>query len=166
MRRTNDLLTDLMVDLMRIPTSLVGPMSTLNGKRKEMGASMADSFDNAMKEYDDFLKDMSVSVINSNVIKTETGVIVKAELPGFKKEDISVDVEDNVLTIFADMKAEEETDKEYIRKEIRTGKFMRKFNLDGYDKDSIKADYTDGILSVSIDAIKKEPTDKKKIEIM
>jgi HSP20 family protein len=90
---------------------------------------------------------------------------VKAELPGIEKEDIKVDVKDNVLTLRGE-RSEEKTDEKdrYYRRERHFGSFTRAFALpENVDSEAIKADYKDGVLSILIP--KPEGTVPKKITV-
>lgn len=94
--------------------------------------------------------------------------LVEAELPGFKKEDISVNVEDDVLTVSASTKTEEEEkekDGKYIRRERRYGSYSRSFDVAGIDAEKIKADYKNGILELSLPKAKEDKPEARKIEV-
>ena len=83
---------------------------------------------------------------------------VEAELPGFKKEDIHLDIDDDCLTISAEHsenKDESDEKKNYIRRERYYGSFSRSFDVSGIDTDAIKAEYNDGILKLTMP--RKEP---------
>lgn len=74
-----------------------------------------------------------------------------ADLPGFKKDDIEINVEDGILTIQAERNEEtEDTDKKgrYIRRERTYGSYKRSFDLSEVDDDNITAKYEDGVLSL------------------
>ena len=74
---------------------------------------------------------------------------LKADLPGFRKEDIDLDVKDGVLTISAKHQADDRTAADnYICRERRTGSFSRSFTLDGIQEDAIRASYQDGVLEL------------------
>ncbi len=92
-------------------------------------------------------------------------VRIDVELPGMKKEDIKVTVEDSVLTVSGERKTKsEEKDKNYIRTERSYGTFARSFTLsDDINTENIKADYKDGILSVSL--AKQEKAKPKEINV-
>lgn len=103
------------------------------------------------------------------VINTREGEYayhVEADLPGVQKEDIVVDVKDNVLTISGERKHKEEVKKEdYYRLESSYGKFQRSFTLPkGVDTENIKAVNNNGVLEV---IIPKSPQAQniKKIEV-
>ena len=79
-------------------------------------------------------------------------IVIKAELPGLEKKDISVDVENRVLTLSGERNYDNEVKEEnYYRRERAYGKFRRAFNLPAdVDSDQIKADFKDGVLKVKI----------------
>ena len=79
-------------------------------------------------------------------------IVIKAELPGMDKKDISVDIENRVLTLSGERSYDNEVKEEnYYRRERATGKFKRAFNLPAdVDADNIKADFKDGVLRVEI----------------
>ena len=79
-------------------------------------------------------------------------VVLKVELPGVKKEEISINIEDRVLTIKGEKKREtqEKKDNRY-REEISYGSFKRSFSLsDDILTDDVIADYKDGMLNVTL----------------
>lgn len=73
-------------------------------------------------------------------------------VPGYKKEDLKVNVEDGVLTISSERKKESEEDKNgYTRREFSYSSFKRSFQLPAnVDADHVKANYVDGVLKLSI----------------
>ena len=79
--------------------------------------------------------------------------VLEAELPGFDKSDIGIDVKDGYLTITATHSEEnDEKDKKgnYVRCERSYGSYARSFNTDGIDTANIKAAYTDGVLRLTL----------------
>ena len=79
--------------------------------------------------------------------------LLEADLPGFKKEDVNIDVDDGYLTISATRKSEyEDKDKKgnYVRCERSYGSYTRSFSLDGINTDNIGAELTDGVLKVTL----------------
>ncbi len=94
-------------------------------------------------------------------------VVIKADLPGLKKEDISVDLTENVLTISGEKKRAEETKKdEYYRYERSFGSFCRRFELPSTLKtEKIKAHFGDGVLELRIPRTKESEHKHKKISI-
>ena len=79
-------------------------------------------------------------------------IVLKAELPGMKKNDFSVDVKDRVLTLSGERNYDNEVKEEnYYRRERACGSFKRAFHLPSdVDADNIKAEFKDGVLRVEI----------------
>jgi HSP20 family protein len=92
-------------------------------------------------------------------------VVLKAELPEMKREDISVTFENGVLTLKGERKFEEETTKEnYHRVERRHGTFSRSFTLPNtVDASRISAAYKDGILTIRLP--QREEAKPKQIDV-
>ena len=85
-----------------------------------------------------------------DIHQNEKEVVVKVELPGLKKEEISIQYEDGILEISGEKKQEEtHEEKNVVYTEISKGNFKRRVNV-GQDIqfDQAKASYTDGVLSV------------------
>ena len=93
---------------------------------------------------------------------------LESELPGIKKEDITIDVHDNVLTITAKKQSEEteeNKDKHYLRKERVNGTFTRSFDVTGIDQDHISAAFDNGVLTLTLPTASPEKPEKKSISI-
>ena len=101
-----------------------------------------------------------------DIYEDKDNIIVKAELPGMKKDDLSIDVKNNVLTLSGERKYEEETKKEnFHRIERSYGKFSRSFTLpDSVKVDKVKANYKDGILEISLPKAKEAKAIPIKVE--
>lgn len=101
-----------------------------------------------------------------NEKEDEGAYYLEVDLPGVKKEDISVEVKDNIMTISGERKfKKEEKDKGYVRTESFFGKFERRFTLPSdVDAQNIEAKTEDGILHIKIPKL-KEKENSKKIEI-
>lgn len=93
---------------------------------------------------------------------------ISAELPGVKKEDIHVTLEDGVLSISAETRSEDKEEKEgrVIRQERRCGKYLRSFTLGSniHEKD-ISADFKDGVLTLKAPKAPEETPQKRRIDI-
>ena len=89
------------------------------------------------------------------------------ELPGIQKEDVSVEVKDNVLTLKGERFPEPEIDAEnYYRKEICFGTFERSFTLqERIQPELIKATFKDGVLKVKIPRPQIEKPNKITVEV-
>lgn len=100
-----------------------------------------------------------------DITEDEKEYTIKAELPDVKKEDIKLNVHDDVLTITGERKYEkEEKGKKYHRVERAYGSFMRSFTLpENADGSKIAAEYKDGLLKVRLP--KSEKAKPKAIEV-
>ena len=102
---------------------------------------------------------------NMDIKETEKEIIIKADLPGMKEEDIDVSIDEDQLIIKGERKVEkEEKEKDYVRVERNYGSFYRSFNIGVPVKsDEVKASYKNGVLEINIP--KAETRKPKKIEI-
>ncbi len=93
-----------------------------------------------------------------DIIKKDKKVVVTAELPGINKEDISIDVNEDVLTLKGERKYENKVkEADFYRKERFSGSFSRSFVLPaGVSTEDINAEYKDGILTIEIPEAEKE----------
>jgi HSP20 family protein len=95
-------------------------------------------------------------------------VVMKADLPGLTKDDLKIDLSENVLTLSGEKKKEEKIDREdYFRYERSFGSFCRRFELPGdLDTEKIKAHFEDGVLEVRIPMLKPSEKKHRKIPIV
>ena len=100
-----------------------------------------------------------------DISENEKDYVVKAEIPGLKKNDIKISIEDDMLTLSGERKFEnEQKENNYHRVERSYGKFQRAFHLpEGTKADEIKANYKNGVLSLTIP--KPEKVKPKEIAI-
>ena len=123
------------------------------------------------KEMEDFGKNFwqyGKADFKTDIIDKGKEYVLEAELPGFKKEDISVDVKDGYLTISAtrnEEKDEKNEKGEYIRRERRYGSFSRSFDISQIDQAGISAGFENGVLKLVLPKINSHEKEIKKIEI-
>jgi HSP20 family protein len=100
-----------------------------------------------------------------DIYETEKAIVLKVELPGIKKENVAVSIENNLLTIHGQRKFEEETKREnYYRVERNYGEFFRSFTLPNYiEPTKIIAEFKEGMLEVNLP--KREEAKPKQVEI-
>src|SRR2546428_11462236 len=100
-----------------------------------------------------------------DIFETEGDIVVKAEMPGMDRKDITLHLENNVLTLRGDRKFEKETkDENYHRIERSYGNFSRSFSIPAtVDEEKIRADYKDGVLKIVLP--KKDQAKPKQIKI-
>ena len=93
----------------------------------------------------------SVLSFRTDVKDTGDAYKLEAELPGFKKEDIKIDIEDDCLTISAERSLNKDEEKpNFIKRERFYGSYSRSFDVSGIDVDKISAAYTDGVLTLDL----------------
>jgi HSP20 family protein len=103
----------------------------------------------------------------TDVIETDKEIVLKAELPGVKKEDVSVEIEGDTLTIKGERKEEkEEKGKKMHRVERFYGSFMRSFTLpENVDAKAIAAEMKDGVLEVHLPKTAAPERKATKVEV-
>ena len=110
------------------------------------------------------LDEISPSV---DIYEEGTDVVVKADVPGMDKKELTVDLTDNVLTISGEKKKEEKIEKkDYHRYERSYGSFCRSFRLpEGINTEKIEAHYNDGVLKVRLPKTEEAKKHTKKIPV-
>ncbi len=125
-----------------------------------------DLFDNFQKQ---FFRDSNATLpaFRADIRDLDDKFVLDAELPGFNKEDISLDLKEGILTIKAEHKeAQEQKQGEYIRRERRTGSFARSFDVSGIDESGISAAYKNGILEVTLPKQAPVVPESRQIDIL
>jgi HSP20 family protein len=101
-----------------------------------------------------------------DVLTKDDDLVIRAELPGLKQEDVDITLQNGVLTISGEHKVDEEEERgNYHVKERRYGSFRRSMTLpEGTDESKVHASFEDGVLEVRVEgaAIEQAP---KRIEI-
>lgn len=103
------------------------------------------------------------SVFKTDIKEEDGRYVLEADLPGFEKENIKLDVDNDILTISAERHSEhEDKDKagNYIRCERSYGSYSRSFDVSAIDSEKITATYENGVLT--LDMPKKEELIPKK----
>ena len=100
-----------------------------------------------------------------DIVEKENEIVVNAELPGVKKEDVKITFENNILTLSSEQKPSEVSEKDTVLlKEIRNSGFDRSVKF-GYQIDAAKisAEMSDGVLTITLP--KTEEAKPKQIEV-
>lgn len=133
--------------------------------RKNHTVSMYNPFHDLDELERRFFSDNSIGEFKTDIRDNGNEYILEADLPGFRKEDIHVDLDDNTLTITAERHSDyEEKDKKgnYIRCERSYGSFSRSFDTSGIDTTNIKAAYDNGILKLTLPKVTEvQPTSRR-----
>ena len=129
--------------------------------------NMFDMFDNFQKK---FFNDSNAKLpaFRTDIRDQGDKFLLEAELPGFQKEEISLELKEGILTIKAEHKeSEEEQAKkgEYVRRERRYGSFARTFDVSGIDTEKITAAYDKGVLTLTLPKQTEEVPASRRIEI-
>ena len=119
-----------------------------------------------------FTDEFGVNFFGSNsypkvdVIDHDDRITIEAEIPGLSKKEVSVDLEENILTISGAKQSKDESPEiKYIRKELKRSSFKRSFKLgENINQKNVNADFNNGVLLITLP--KKEPEKPKKIKIL
>lgn len=130
---------------------------------------LRDDFDRLIDRF--FSRDFEIwegpRAFDVDIYEDAENVILKAEIPGMNKEDISVSLTEDTVTISGKKTEEKKIEKEnYLRKEIKTGSFSRSFTLPcNVDKEKVKATYKNGILEIVLPKSEREKAKEIKVEV-
>lgn len=114
-----------------------------------------------------FERENNNKLMKCDIYKTGDNYILEIDIPGFKKEDIDIEYDNDYLTVKVEKKEfdEDDVEKEYIKKERSMyEQYERSFYIGSIDENKIKAKFENGILKLNIPKVEEELT-KKKIEI-
>ncbi len=115
--------------------------------------------------FDDFITSPKGNGMKCDIYEKDGDYHIEMDVPGFDKKDINIECNNGYLTITAEKKEEiNEEEKNYIRRERKSGKYERSFYLGEMDSDEIEAEFRDGLLKILIPK-KVEVENKKRIEI-
>ena len=127
---------------------------------------------NPFQDFDDlekaFFSDRSLGELKTDIKDLGESYALEADLPGFKKEDIHVDVKDNTLSITAERHSEfEQKDKKnsYLRCERSFGSYSRSFDVSGIRTEGITASYEGGVLDLKLPKKTAEVSSSRQISI-
>jgi HSP20 family protein len=126
----------------------------LTGRESIWGKSIWD-IRNAFENFfnDPFFAGLNafVNPVKADIRETSKEYIIEAEVPGLKKEDIKLELRDDVLTISVENNVETKEERDnYIRRERRYGSFSRSFHVENVKHEDVTAKYSDGILTITL----------------
>lgn len=112
--------------------------------------------------------DSRLATFKADVKRVNNKYLIEAELPGYQKDEISIDYDNSYLMIRAEKETNDEVKEKgkIIRRERHTGQAIRRFYVSGVEKDEIKAVLTDGILHIEMPIKESEDAYSKRIEIL
>lgn len=143
------------------PSEAVTPFSQINRVREELNRFFEDPL-SVMRPGKSFFQGWEPSV---DVYENEDQITVRAELPGMKREEISVSLDEDTLNISGERKREQESKEgETYRSERYFGRFQRSVTLSHpVDAEKIQANYKDGVLTIRLP--KAEAGKRRHIEV-
>jgi HSP20 family protein len=138
------------------------PFTELERVQREMNRLFNDTTGGLAKNESASLSRWTPAV---DIFEAEDEIRLTAELPGMRRDDVRVDVEDRLLTISGERRLEnEDKQDDYTRIERVYGQFSRSFNLPStVDVDKISAEMEDGVLRVHMP--KREESKPRQIEV-
>ena len=124
-----------------------------------------DVFNERLTPFISSMGSMMAPTFKVDISEDEKAVYLSADIPGVKKEDVKVTMEDDVISICAEREQEEEEKKKnYHRVERSWGSLSRSFTIgENVDSDNVTANYDNGVLKIVVP--KKEPEEKKGKEV-
>ncbi|MCF6466567.1 Hsp20/alpha crystallin family protein [Clostridium sp. Cult2] len=132
------------------------------GLSRRWGWDFDKIFETMLEEFDD--RTFSYYPMKVDIRERDKEYILEAELPGANKDNIYLEIKDDILTISLEREEEINEEREnYIRKERRFGSFRRSFYVDDVDQEKVKAKFDNGVLQVRLP--KKEGTSPKENRI-
>lgn len=135
-------------------------------KTKEVGNEIEETIEKGYEKSKELLSNVASHLPFSNLAKKKNGDFhIEVDMPGVKKEDINVKIDNNILTVSGVRKMKKEVkEKDYYLLESSFGRFERSFVLpEGIDPEKISAEYKDGRLSIDLE--KEEKHKPKAIEV-
>ena len=133
---------------------------------EKSGFDIFNAFNDFEKNF--FGGSMPVNTCKTDIRDEGEKYVMEAELPGFTKEDIKLDINGSYLVLTAEHKNEkdEKDDKgKYIRRERSYGSYTRSLDITGADTENISAEYMDGILKIDLPKKASEEPPVKRLEI-
>ena len=116
---------------------------------------------------DDFFRSDAPASFRTDVTDEGDHYLLEADLPGFEKQDIHLDLNGDTLTIRAERhsKVEEKEKDKVVRMERSYGSYCRSYDISGIDADAIGAKYENGVLQLKLPKKAELPPTSRKIEI-
>ncbi|MBR7007118.1 MAG: Hsp20/alpha crystallin family protein [Ruminococcus sp.] len=128
------------------------------------------SFDlfNAFHDFEnDFFGNTSLNSFKTDLKDEGDKYVMEAELPGFEKEDIKLDITGDTLCLTAEHKQEnvENKDDNYVYRERTYGSYQRNFDISAINTEGIEAEYKNGILYLTLPKKEASKPETKRLEI-
>ncbi len=140
------------------------PVTRRTEKTERRHTPLERTFEELMKTPFNMFGWEEESTFRADIKEKDDAYMIEAELPGLNREDINIELDNDVLIINVDHHYEEEREWTYLQQERRHGKYRRTFHIENIDEESITAEFDRGILEIYLP--KEEPgRRRRKIEI-
>lgn len=130
--------------------------------------TLSDFFDHFDRHFFNGLTKPDFTAFRTDIREEDDRFVLDADLPGFDREDIHLDLQGDVLTITAqheDNKEDKDENGKYICRERFSNSYSRSFNVSGIRADAISAAYQNGVLSLSLPKEEAQAPQSRRIEI-
>lgn len=118
--------------------------------------------------FSSFWGNADIAEFKTDISDQGDNYLLEADLPGFNKKDIHLDITNNTLTINAERRSEhdgKDVNNKYIRVERSYGKYSRQFDISTIDTDKITAKYDNGVLKLTLPKKQETLPEAKRLEI-
>lgn len=127
-------------------------MTVVRFKNRPNGsAAFNNLLSDVFPQFPSLYKEDVKQAVPVNIRQTENDYLLEVIAPGFSKEDFTVSLENNLLTVAVDKRGDAENDEKFIRREFRQQGFKRSFTLDEkINAEAISAQYVNGVLTLNL----------------
>ena len=116
--------------------------------------------------YDRYAKNELTYSPSTNVFETDDSFTLEMSIPGYEKEQVSLSVENDLLTVKAEVKEAEEKDYKYSRREFSVSNFEKSFKLSkNINQEKIEASFKNGVLVVTLPKKEEAISVKRQIDV-
>lgn len=114
-----------------------------------------------------FFRNSDIAEFKTDITDEGDHYLLEADLPGFDKNDIHIDLDGETLTIRAERHSEKKSEdkNKYVCMERSYGKYARSYDVSAVDTENIKAKYDNGVLSLTLPKKTQTLPEKKQLEI-
>jgi len=135
---------------------------------KNSSVSESSLFDHLLDVFDEPFKSLNTQGFKVDVKDNGSAYELKADLPGFNKDNVALSYENNYLTISAkreDSHDEKDNQGNFIRRERSSGQMSRSFYISGIDEHNATAEFKDGVLRVQLPKLQEQAAPDHQIPI-
>ena len=139
---------------------MLKPFTGFRDLQSEMNRMMAEAFGRVPQTVSTAEAGWTPTV---DVVTKDNDMVIRAELPGMKRENVDVSFHNGVLTISGSRKEEEEhKDAGYLIKERRYGSFRSMTLPEGVDESKVKANFSDALLEITVEGVATQVEERPK----